>query len=61
MLRTVICTGPPILENRIIPLTYADALLHKVSRLYNGSSICNKTDFIDKKTTYVDLRLRLPC
>jgi hypothetical protein len=61
MLRTVICTCPPILENRIIPLIYGDALLYKASRLPFPSFIRNKTEFIDNKMTYADLRFRLLC
>jgi hypothetical protein len=61
MLRSVICTCPPILENRIIPLTYGDALMYKASRLPFASFIRNKTEFVDNEMTYADLRFRLLC
>jgi hypothetical protein len=61
MLRSVICTCPPILENHIIPLTYGDTLLYKASRLPFANFIRNKAEFIDNKMTYADLKFRLLC
>jgi hypothetical protein len=59
MLRSVICTGSPILENRIISLTYADAVLRMIFRLAFSYFIVNKQAFIENKMTYADLRLRV--
>lgn len=61
MLRSVICTCPPNLENRIISLTYADALLYKVSSLLFPRIILNNWVIIDTAMTYADLRLRILC
>jgi hypothetical protein len=61
VLRTVISTCPPILENRIIPLTYGDALVYKPFSLSFAKVFLNKGLFIDNKMTYGDLELRILC
>jgi hypothetical protein len=61
MLRSVMCTCPQILENRIIPLTYEDTLVYKAFSLFFAKVLLNKCLFIDNKMTYGDLELRILC
>jgi hypothetical protein len=61
MLRSVICTCPPILENRIIPSTYADTVLHKAFGLIFADLFLDKAPFFADKMTYADPRLGYLC
>jgi hypothetical protein len=54
LLRTVISTCPPILENCIIPLTYGDASLHKAFRRSLVKFFVDKVTFNNEKVTYGD-------
>jgi hypothetical protein len=49
LLRTVICTCPPILENHIITLTYADRLLRKAFSTAVGGNFLNNGLINDSK------------
>jgi hypothetical protein len=61
VLRTVISTCPPILENRIILLTYGDALVYKPFGLSFAKVFLNKGTFIENKMTCGDLEIRILC
>jgi hypothetical protein len=49
ILRSVICTGRPILENRIFSLTYADRFFSKLSINQYRVVFLNKGCLIDSK------------